>query len=180
MRPNLQRRMGAAGAALIVGILVAAAAQTARGQAQDSQSQTPDVQQLKDRVRQLEQTVEELKGQINAVQNSQKEKAAARVPPAAPVGENIAAGGLHPAPAETPANGGTPAAKASDEPKKSAGTFELYGFATLDMGYEFGPQNTEWFDTVRPTKLPSFKNEFAPSGHTYFSVRQSRLGAKSS
>jgi hypothetical protein len=174
MRPNLQRRMGAAGAALIAGILVAVAAQSARAQAPDAQKETPDVQQLKERVKQLEETVEELKGQINAVENSQKEKDAERsTSTAAPLGEKIAAGG--PAPAET-TTGGEP----RDEKKATGGTFELYGFAMLDMGYQFGQNHPDWFDTVRPTKLASFKNEFAPSGHTYFSVRQSRLGAKSS
>ena len=35
-------------------------------------------------------------------------------------------------------------------------------------------------DVVRPTQLPSFKNEFAPSGNVYASVRQTRFGVKSS
>ena len=166
--------MGAAGVALSVGILVAAAAQSARAQAPEAQKETPDVQQLKDRVKLLEQTVEELKGQINAVENSQKEKDAAGVTTAAPVGEKISAGGVAPSAGETPPGG------APKEDKIGGGTFEVYGFAMLDMGYQFGQNHPDWFDTVRPTKLAAFKNEFAPSGKTYFSVRQSRLGAKSS
>jgi hypothetical protein len=37
-----------------------------------------------------------------------------------------------------------------------------------------------WFDVVRPTKLPSFRNQFAPSGNVYAGVRQTRFGVKSS
>jgi hypothetical protein len=50
----------------------------------------------------------------------------------------------------------------------------------LDAGYQFKQNDPAWFDVVRPVKLPSFPNEFAPNGNTYFSVRQSRLGVKSS
>ncbi|MFL6285675.1 MAG: DcaP family trimeric outer membrane transporter [Pyrinomonadaceae bacterium] len=169
MKPNLRRAMRAAAATLITAVLFAAAAQSARAQAQDTQKQTPEAQQLKERVKQLEQTVEELKGQINAIENSRKEAAPA-TSTAAPVGEAIAAG--------APTPGGEPGKSPKDKP--SGGTFEVYGFAMLDMGYQSGQNHPDWFDTVRPTKLPSFKNEFAPSGKTYFSVRQSRLGAKSS
>jgi hypothetical protein len=56
---------------------------------------------------------------------------------------------------------------------------EIYGFAQLDAGYEFKQTDPNWFDVMRPVKLPSFKNQFAPDGNTFFSVRQSRLGAKS-
>ena len=43
-----------------------------------------------------------------------------------------------------------------------------------------GRINPNWYDVVRPTQLPSFKNEFAPSGNVYASVRQTRFGVKSS
>ena len=55
---------------------------------------------------------------------------------------------------------------------------DLYGFAMLDMGYETGTQDPDWFDVVRPTKLPSFDGEFGEDGHTYAGVRQSRFGVK--
>jgi hypothetical protein len=50
----------------------------------------------------------------------------------------------------------------------------------LDAGYQFKQNDPDWFDVVRPVKLPAFANEFAPNGHVYFGVRQSRLGVKSS
>jgi hypothetical protein len=57
---------------------------------------------------------------------------------------------------------------------------DFYGFLMLDSGYDFGQIDPAWFDVVRPTKLPSFKNQFAPSGNVYAGVRQSRFGVKSS
>src|SRR5262245_29126282 len=56
----------------------------------------------------------------------------------------------------------------------------IYGFAMLDMGAQFKQNDPNWFDVIRPTKLPSFANEFGSDGRWYSSVRQSRLGVKSS
>jgi outer membrane murein-binding lipoprotein Lpp len=171
MKPNLQHVTRAAGAALLAGVLLTAGSQPARAQSQqDEPKQSPEAEQLKDKVKQLEQTVEELKGQINAIESTQKE-AAARQTTAAPVGEAIAAG----APAPVP-GGAAP----KQEEKKVGGTFEVYGFAMLDMGYQGGQSHPDWFDVIRVTKLPSFKDEFGPNGHTYAGVRQSRLGVRSS
>jgi len=58
--------------------------------------------------------------------------------------------------------------------------FEIYGFAMLDMGYNGGQIDPDWFDTVRPTKLPAFRNEFGSDGNFFTGVRQSRFGVKSS
>jgi outer membrane DcaP-like protein len=66
-------------------------------------------------------------------------------------------------------------APADDKP-----TFDIYGFAMLDMGFDFKQNDPNWFDVVRPTKLPSFENEFGSDGRFYSGVRQSRLGVKSS
>jgi hypothetical protein len=55
---------------------------------------------------------------------------------------------------------------------------DLYGFAMLDMGYQGGTSDPNWFDVLRPTKLPSFENEFGKDGHFFAGVRQSRLGVK--
>src|SRR5262245_30701672 len=48
----------------------------------------------------------------------------------------------------------------------------------LDAGYNADQIDPNWYDVIRTTKLPSFKNQFAPDGNSYFSVRQSRLGVK--
>lgn len=57
--------------------------------------------------------------------------------------------------------------------------FEVYGFVMTDAGYNFKQINPDWYDVMRPTKLPSFNNEFGTDGNVFFSVRQTRFGAKS-
>lgn len=64
---------------------------------------------------------------------------------------------------------------AQEEKKK---TMEIYGFIMMDAGYNVNQIHPDWFDVVRPTKLPSYKNEFGTDGNFYFSVRQTRLGFK--
>jgi hypothetical protein len=59
-------------------------------------------------------------------------------------------------------------------------TMDIYGFAMLDMGYQSKQNDPDWFDVVRPTKLPSFEDEFGADRHTFAGVRQSRLGVKTS
>ena len=66
------------------------------------------------------------------------------------------------------------------EESPAGSTLDLYGFAMLDMGYQLRQNDPDWFDVVRPTKLPSFEDEFGGDGHFFASVRQSRLGVKTS
>jgi hypothetical protein len=47
-----------------------------------------------------------------------------------------------------------------------------------DIGYNFNQIDPNWFDVIRTTKLPSFKDQFGTDGNAYFSVRQTRLGVK--
>jgi hypothetical protein len=56
---------------------------------------------------------------------------------------------------------------------------DFSGFAMLDMGYQKNTSDPDWFDVMRPTKLPSFEGEFAPDGKFYTGVRQSRFGVRS-
>jgi len=65
------------------------------------------------------------------------------------------------------------------QPQKAKAFLDLYGFAQLDAGYDFKQVDPDWFDVVRPTKLPAFANEFGADGNTFFGVRQTRFGAKS-
>ena len=53
---------------------------------------------------------------------------------------------------------------------------DIYGAAMLDMGYQVKQNDPDWFDVVRPTKLPSFDKEFGQNGNFFAGVRQSRLG----
>ena len=138
------------------------------------QKPAPDVQQMKERLTQLEQTVEELKAQLKAVAEAQKK-------PDAATGEKVAATTDKAATGTTaPVNVSVPAAKTAGDTPQGESTFSIYGFAMLDAGYQVKQADPKWFDTVRPVKLPAFKDEFLPNGNAYFSVRQSRFGAKSS
>ena len=139
---------------------------SAFSQTQEPTPQTPEVEQLKKRLQLLEQTVIELKGQIDSIETKK--------PAATPA--------IVEAKYSEPATPAEPAPTTPAEPQdtnKGESTFQIYGFVMLDAGYQFKQNHPDWFDVIRPTKLPSFPNEFAPNGKTYFGVRQSRLGVKS-
>ena len=55
---------------------------------------------------------------------------------------------------------------------------EIYGFGQGDAIFDFKTNDPNWFDVNRPSKLPSFTDEFGKNYHTWFSARQSRLGVK--
>ncbi|HEY7818806.1 MAG TPA: DcaP family trimeric outer membrane transporter, partial [Vicinamibacteria bacterium] len=64
---------------------------------------------------------------------------------------------------------------AQDEPKPR---MDIFGFIMLDTGYQSGANDPNWFDVVRPTKLPSFENEFGAEGNWFAGVRQTRFGVR--
>ena len=140
------------------------------------QPATSEVQQLKDRLQQLEQTVQDLKAQLGALE-------ARKSPAPAIIKTDYApASATETASTATPENAApVPATEAAPKPQDAQGesTFSVYGFAMLDAGYQFKQNDPDWFDVIRPVKLPAFKDEFAPNGKTYWGVRQSRLGVKS-
>jgi hypothetical protein len=112
---------------------------------------TPSMEEMWQIIQKQQAEIDRLKGQ-----NAQLEQKVAAPPPPPP------------APAAAPA----PAGDASDT------RLDLYGFAMLDMGYQFKQNDPDWFDTLRPTKLPSYANEFGDDGEWFAGVRQSRLGVK--
>lgn len=57
--------------------------------------------------------------------------------------------------------------------------FKIYGFAMTDVGYNANQIQPDWYDVVRPTKLPTIKNQYGTDGNAYFSVRQTRFGVQS-
>ena len=84
-----------------------------------------------------------------------------------------------PGPSPGQAHSAPVAATQAEAPKAEAKPrLDIYGFAMLDMGYQSGQNDPNWFDVLRPTKLPSFKDEFGEDGHFFAGVRQSRLGVK--
>jgi hypothetical protein len=47
-----------------------------------------------------------------------------------------------------------------------------------DLGFDFKNNDPDWFDVLRPAKLPAFRNEFGRNNKTYAGVRQTRFGVK--
>jgi hypothetical protein len=95
--------------------------------------------------------------------------------PLARAGAADVAADPEPAPSPTPAAAATqdPAPKPEDKPR-----MDIYGAAMLDMGYQFHQNDPNWFDVLRPTKLPSFADQYGADGRFFAGVRQSRLGFK--
>ena len=120
-------------------------------------AQTPEVQQLRERLQTLEETVKVLKDQITSIEARKSS------PPAI-------VQATYSSPSSSPGFAGPDYAPAGSTPPnpqdpKGESTFEVYGFAMLDAGYQFKQNDPDWFDVVRPTKLPRFDNQFAPDGN---------------
>ena len=83
--------------------------------------------------------------------------------------------------AQDAAGGGTTAAAGSAAQTQAAdrASFEVYGFAMLDIGHDFKQIHPDWYDTMRVTKLPTFENEFGRDHSTFAGVRQTRFGVRS-
>lgn len=139
------------------------------GQSQEPPRPKTEAEELKDRLQQLELTVTALKEQINALEAAKQNPTPA-----------IMEAKYTPGAAATAATDPAPVKPKQGDDKKGENSFEVYGFAMLDAGYDFNTNDPNWFDTVRPTKLNSFGGEFEPNGKTYWGVRQSRFGVKSS
>ena len=151
------------GRILVVGTIIVGVSGTPIATAQSVTPQ-PDSQQIQQKLQQLEQEINELKKQI--------------------------AGNAPPAPAQAPPAGAektiivTATSQKSEPGEEEApippGSLDIYGFVMMDSGYRSGVIDPNWFDVIRPTKMESFKGEFGPNGSTYFGVRQTRFGVKSS
>src|SRR6185503_9967251 len=149
MKMNSQSRWstfaGLTIAAIALGLFVSGAASA---QTQEPAKPASEVEQLKQRLQQLEQTVSDLKGQINAIEDAKTKSPA----PAAVIDAKYS----EPA---TPPPASPPEEKQQDSGKGES-TFTIYGFAMLDAGYQFKQNDPNWFDVIRPTKLPAFEDQF--------------------
>ncbi len=72
----------------------------------------------------------------------------------------------------------TTAAQTAPPPEESKTRMEIYGFTMLDAINDFEQNDPDWFDVMRPTKLPAFEDEFGKDQRFYESVRQTRFGVK--
>ena len=77
-----------------------------------------------------------------------------------------------------------PAAWAQDAAKPPASdpkpTMTVYGFAMIDVGQNFTQIDPNWYDTMKVTKLPSYKDQFGKDNSFFAGVRQTRFGVKAS
>src|SRR3954452_5720929 len=126
-----------------------------------AQSQDQDLQQMRVKLQQLEQQMQELKEEIGKVQQQ----------PVAVAAGPTAKGKAGAEAQETPA---------APQEEKKKNSVDFYGYVMLDSGYEFGQSDPNWSDVMRPTKLASFKDQYAPDGKVFFGVRQTRFGVKTS
>lgn len=164
---------------LLLFAIFAICIQPAQAQSQDRQQ---EIQQLKDKLEQIEQMMNEVKGQIGVLED---ESAAGKGSDGGPSNSLVSAvtslNAYSTAHSYGSATGTPPFGKRTDQKKSvSESTLDIYGFAMTDTGYNFGTIDPNWFDVMRPTKLPAFANEWGPNGQTFFSVRQTRFGVKSS
>ena len=137
--------------------------------AQEQSSQTPDLPQMQKKLEQLEKELRELKSEMKAATTAASSMAKA------PTEELEAVPGPG-----VEATIETRQAEEHGEEVKQSNSLNFYGFAMLDSDYNFGTINPNWFDTERPTQLPSFTGEFGPNGSMFWGVRQTRFGVKSS
>jgi len=158
---------------LFVLALTLLSVERAPAQTPEPDKQKAEVQLLKEKLQTLEQTVDELKAQLKSIEEARKPAQVAQ-------GEKVATPDADTEPTKTGLPSTETAAKPAPDEPKGESTFQIYGFAMLDAGYQFKQNHPDWFDVIRVTKLPSFKDEFAPDGKVYYGVRQSRLGVKAS
>ena len=140
------------------------------------EQQAEDVQQLRVKLQQLEQMMDEVKGKLNELEGQPASHHASEGGPSNSLVSSVTSVGAYGAAVGTPPLGKQPDQKKSG----SESTMDIYGFVMMDSGYDFGAEDPNWFDVLRPTKLPAFANEFGPNGQTFWGVRQTRFGVKTS
>jgi hypothetical protein len=59
-------------------------------------------------------------------------------------------------------------------------TFEVYGFAQVDLIQDFERVRPDWNATLRPTRIPTVEGLYGANGESIFSARQARLGVRGS
>jgi DcaP outer membrane protein len=65
----------------------------------------------------------------------------------------------------------------AQEPTRS---FEIYGFAMVDVIQDTKRVDPNWMDAFRPSKIATPEGEFGTNGQSSISVKQSRVGVKGS
>src|SRR5215469_6495817 len=134
-------------------------------------AQTPNLQEMQKKIELLEKELKELKEEMKAA--TAGAPAAAKAPAEELPTEAI------PGPT-VQATTETRQTEEHSEEAKQSNSLNCCGFAMLDSGYNFGSINPDWSDTERLTQLPSSHELYGPNGCTFWGVRQTRFGVKSS
>jgi len=71
-------------------------------------------------------------------------------------------------------------AQASSQEVVRKPTFEVYGFAQVDLIQDFQRVRPDWNATLRPTRIPTVEGLYGANGESIVSARQSRLGVRGS
>lgn len=146
-----------------------------------AQQPTPTLEEMWQIIQQQQAEIDALK-EKNADLQKQVNAQTSASPLAATKASTAAADSTRPAPASAPATD-VVAAEARTGPSQSAGSateLEIYGAAMLDMGFADKSGDPDWYDVLRPTKLPAYAGEYSDNGEFWAGVKQSRLGFKSS
>jgi hypothetical protein len=145
------------------------------------EQQAQDVQQLKAKLQQLEQMMDDVKGKLNELEGQSASNHAGEDGPSNSLVSVVTSHDANATAHFSGAAAAPPLGKQAGQKKSdSESTLDVYGFVMMDSGYDFGSEDPNWFDVLRPTKLPAFANEWGPNGQAFFSVRQTRFGVKSS
>ena len=120
-------------------------------------AQSQEEQQLKQQVQQLEQLTQELKARIAALE---KTPATTQPAPSTPTTTQTTQTGP-PKTTTIIVQQPSEASEVGPTEEKNQKSMDIYGFAQLDTGYDFGQNDPNWFDVMRPTKLPSFTGNLA-------------------
>ena len=70
------------------------------------------------------------------------------------------------------------AAHAQDSASMAKPSLNIYGFVETDFISDLNSMNPAWFDMMRPTQIPAYKDEYGKDGNFWASVRQTRFGVK--
>ncbi|NOZ93996.1 MAG: hypothetical protein GXP47_04525 [Acidobacteria bacterium] len=57
---------------------------------------------------------------------------------------------------------------------------QIYGFVQTDAGHNSGRINSDWFDVIRPSMLPSHENQYGEDGENYMNDATSDIGTAAS
>lgn len=158
--PSHRCRMIAQGLCIAIPLLLCGGS---NGYCQDAtqSGQQPTLQELKDKLQRIQRDMTEVQDEIKALETTNA--------------------GTQQASQLAKGNAEEHAAEETVSPvKEGLGNIQLYGFAQMDSGYNFGQIDPAWFDTMRPSKLAAYRGEFSPGGTVFFSVRQTRFGVKTS